>query len=215
MKQRRRMLTNLINLENSFLNAVYVASAGNDSSTSGYARISTSLLLNNKKYYLFGYYKDNFAIFTYFNGTITKIYEHSHSATLNVDFNYVGYCSLSANSDYTKYSLGLTALSFGADLDNIFAALSDEFVSGYEENSASIFYITITNIYKGETKYIFNGISSRFCVYKAVGSVYSDLTPLFNHNLYLISLSGTSITSSYDNLTAANHYGYTVFAAKE
>jgi len=213
MKQRRRMLmSQMITLEKAFKTAAYVAGGGNDSSSLDNASFNKSYLLSNQKYYLFGYCKDGFAVFTYYNGVIKKLYEIGGTFYLEIFNNTSILLSPSNTGTGTNaaYSLGLVALTFEYDMDIVFANLSDEVCIGVSSSSSSVQTLTLsTFISSGETKYFFVGSSSRFCVYKATGINYSDLTVIFNHNLYLINYSGASVRLSTNNSTATALHGYT------
>jgi len=112
-------------------------------------------------------------------------------------------------------SIGLVVLSFEYDMDDIFANLSDEIYAGNLSNSSSYYTLTLSNFVSvGKTKYFFIGNSNRFCAYKAEGTTYSDLTVIFNYNLYLINYSGTSVRLSTNNSTATALYGYTALCVK-
>ena len=215
MKQRRRMLmAKQINLEKLFETATYITGGGADGEETGTAYILKSYLLSNQKYYLFGYRYNDFAIFTYYNGNIIKIYQKYSTASLSIDDEGTG-LRLYFGSSYDDNSLGLIALTFGYDADLIFENLFDEIITGGGSNLNV--YITLplsSYTAEGKTKYFFVGNLNRFCVYKAIGITYSDLTAIYNHNLYLINYGDTSVRLSTNNSTAAGLYGYTALCAK-
>ncbi|MEA4973746.1 MAG: hypothetical protein VB119_11355 [Candidatus Metalachnospira sp.] len=217
MTQRRMLMSKQLSIEKALKTAVYVTGGGTDSSSTGIAYVSKSYLLNNQKYYLFAYVYDCFAIFKYYNGTITKIFETSGIFTpLSIKSLTSTLILYSRGYEEADLSIGLVVLSFEYDMDDIFANLSDEIYAGNLSNSSSYYTLTLSNFVSvGKTKYFFIGNSNRFCAYKAEGTTYSDLTALFNHSLYLVNYGDTAVRISTNSSTAVTFHGYTALCVKE
>ncbi len=215
MKQRRKLMSH-ISIEKAFQSAVYVTGGGTNSEDYGPAIISKSYLMSNQKYYLLGYVDKDFAVFTYYNGVIKKIYDviERYAISLNDTGSTIQLCFSYENK---ASSDGLIALTFDMDVDTAFANLFDETIKGWcgGYSSAHLWNFNLTqHISDGESKYLFVGSSDSFCVYKADGTSYSDLTAIFNHNLYLINNGETYVTLSRNNSTTLYTYGYMFLSAK-
>lgn len=215
MEQRRMLMSQLANIEKAFQTATFIAIDGHSSGTNtGSAEINKSYFPNGKKYYLFGYYSNTFAIFSYYNGTIAKLYGINSLSLIDTGIALRlgnGTTGINANS------IGLAALTFTCIMEDIFQNLSDSAITGLNSTGANYVTLTLSNyISTGEVKYLFVGSGFGFCVYKIAGTTYSDLTALFNHNLYLINYGSTSVRLSSNSSSYSNQYfyGYTAMCAK-
>lgn len=215
--KRRRLMSNKIDLDKVFSNAVYVTSGGSDSSTLAGATISKSLLSNDTAYYMFGYYFKNFAVFKYYNGTVIKLYEYVYNETLTLEIG-TSDIKLKVGTAYNERSIGLTVLTFDLNMDNFFSNLYGDLVMGESYSSKSTWSTLLSNFYDSGTRYIFTGTSTHFCIYKLEGTTYSDLTALFNYNLYLINdtlhYDGTFVKQGYTSSATVSTLGYTRLSVK-
>lgn len=221
MEKRRRMLkvqsSSLI--VEAFKTAEYIAGGGHESGISkGSADIDKTYLPNGQKYYLFGYCSDNFAVFTYYNGAITKIYEKFASSSVSLRDTGTSLSLTYGPYNANASSIGLAAFKFKYAVNNTFMNLNNEVITGLNVDGANYVTLLLSNfISEGETKYFFIGSYSNFCFYKAEGTTYSDLTAVFNHNLYLINYGDTSVrlSRSSSGYSGQYFYGYTVLSVKE
>lgn len=212
MKQRR-MLMSGYDYEKELSNANYITSGGTDSSTAGSATISKALLEDNKVYYIFGYYYMNFAVFRYFNGTVTTLFHHRYDSILTLEIG-TSDIKLLYGTSYNARSIGLTVLTFGVNMDNFFKNMNSDLIDGESYSSSSTWPVKLSNFYDDGVRYLFEGAYSHFCIYKIEGVTFADLTPLFNYNLYQVNYGDTFVKHGYTPSSTNYTYGFTRLSVK-